>query len=106
MVHYGQGELVRTARRQVLTAAYAAHPERFVRRPPEPPAVPDAVWINPPAPTVAPEPRISEATGPPLQDQRLSGSTIDDLEGGRRLDTPQNEATAVSLATLGSGVRQ
>jgi putative transposase len=52
MVHYGQGELVRTARRQVLTTAYAAHPERFVRRPPEPPAVPKAVWINPPTPAV------------------------------------------------------
>jgi len=96
MVHSGQVELVRTARRQVLTAAYAAHPERFVRRPPEPPAVPDAVWINPPAPTVAPEPRISDATGLPLQDQRLSGSRIDDLERGRDLDTPQNEATIAS----------
>jgi len=106
MVHYGQVELVRTARRQVLTAAYAAHPERFVRRPPEPPAVSEAVWINPPAPNVRPEPRITDATGSPLQDQRLSGSTIDDLEGGRHLDTPQNEATAVGLAALTSGVRQ
>jgi hypothetical protein len=32
-----------------LDAAYAAHPERFVRRPPTPPEVPTAVWINPPA---------------------------------------------------------
>ena len=106
MVHYGQVEIVRTARRQVLMAAYAAHPERFVRRPPEPPAVSEAVWINPPAPNVRPEPRITDATGSPLQDQRLSGSTIDDLEGGRHLDTPQNEATAVGLAALTSGVRQ
>ena len=56
MVHYGQVELVRTARRQVLTAAYAAHPERFVRRPPEPPAVSEAVWINPPPGPVPPLP--------------------------------------------------
>ncbi len=32
-----------------LTRAYEAHPERFVRRPPTPPEVPTAVWINPPA---------------------------------------------------------
>ncbi len=55
MVHYGQAELVRAQRRQVLAAAYAAHPERFVRQRPEPPTVPAAVWINPPTTlTVAP----------------------------------------------------
>jgi len=26
----------------------AAHPERFVRKPPAPPAIPDGSWINPP----------------------------------------------------------
>ena len=31
-----------------LAAAYAARPERFVRHPPVPPALPTAVWINPP----------------------------------------------------------
>jgi hypothetical protein len=36
---------------QVLAAAYAAHPERFVRRPPAPKPLPTAVWINPPQPT-------------------------------------------------------
>jgi putative transposase len=49
MVHYGQAEEALAARRQVLQAAYAAHPERFVRKPPEPPELPAAVWINPPA---------------------------------------------------------
>ena len=29
-----------------LAEAYAAHPERFVRRPPEPLALPTAAWIN------------------------------------------------------------
>ncbi|WP_351237679.1 type I-E CRISPR-associated protein Cas7/Cse4/CasC, partial [Streptomyces sp. NPDC002133] len=29
---------------------YAKHPERFVRKPPEPPKVPAAAWINKPAP--------------------------------------------------------
>ena len=31
--------------------AYAAHPERFVRKHPEPPKLPTAVWINPPKET-------------------------------------------------------
>ncbi len=48
MVHRGRGEQVRAARQVVLTDAYAAHPERFVRKRPEPPRLPTAVWINPP----------------------------------------------------------
>jgi putative transposase len=47
-VHYGRAELVRARRGEVLTAAYTQHPERFVRKPPEPPALPTAVWINQP----------------------------------------------------------
>ena len=35
-------------RTAVLAAAYAAHPERFVRRAPRPAEPPTAVWINPP----------------------------------------------------------
>lgn len=48
MVHHGRGEQVRAARQVVLDGAYAAHPERFVRKRPEPPPLPTAVWINPP----------------------------------------------------------
>ena len=48
IVHYGQADAVRASRQGVLTTAYAAHPERFVRHPPTPPAIPTAVWINPP----------------------------------------------------------
>ena len=47
-VHYGRVDRVIAARQEVLSAAYARHPERFVRKPPIPPAVPPAVWINPP----------------------------------------------------------
>ena len=36
------------ARTLVLDAAYALHPERFVRKPPAPPKLPVAVWINKP----------------------------------------------------------
>ena len=48
VVHYGQAESVREARGQVLSLAYQAHPERFVRGLPQVPQVPDAVWINKP----------------------------------------------------------
>ena len=34
------------ARQGVLTAAYAAHPERFVKGRPQPADLPQAVWIN------------------------------------------------------------
>ena len=55
-VHYGRTPAILAQRRVVLQAAYAAHPERFVQRPPEPLAPPTAVWINPPpAPAVGTE---------------------------------------------------
>jgi putative transposase len=56
MVHYGHADTVCAYRAAVLAAAYAAHPERFVRQPPKPPARPPAVWINPPAAITTPMP--------------------------------------------------
>jgi putative transposase len=47
-VHYGRAEQVRAERAAVLEAAYAAHPERFVHKPPAPPQLPTAAWINQP----------------------------------------------------------
>ena len=47
-VHYGRAAAVQAGRAQVLTAAYPAHPERFVRKPPAPPNLPGTSWINPP----------------------------------------------------------
>jgi len=47
-VHYGQAEGIRDHRNQVLLAAYAACPERFVNGPPTSPALPAEVWINQP----------------------------------------------------------
>ena len=46
----GRAPQVYEARAAVLQAAYAATPERFVRRPPTPPKMPTAAWINPPRP--------------------------------------------------------
>ena len=48
VVHYGQAEAVLRDRKEVLRAAYAANPERFVRKEPSPKPLPAAVWINPP----------------------------------------------------------
>jgi putative transposase len=47
-VHFDRVDEVNEIRSRTLAAAYAAHPERFVRRPPAPPKVPAAVWINEP----------------------------------------------------------
>ena len=47
-VHHGQAAAVQADRDRVLTAAYLAHPERFVRKPPAPPDVPAGSWMNPP----------------------------------------------------------
>ena len=49
MVHYGLAEEVTMNRKVTLARAYQLHPERFVRNQPEPPKLPTAVWINPPA---------------------------------------------------------
>jgi putative transposase len=46
VVHFGEAEQVHAARGRVLDAAYAAHPERFVNRPPVPPPLPKPTGIN------------------------------------------------------------
>ena len=48
-VHYGRGSGMVQARQHVLDIAYTQHPERFVRKAPSAPQLPQAVWINPPA---------------------------------------------------------
>jgi putative transposase len=51
VVHYGLAPETIERRRGVLDAAYRAHPERFVRKPPQPLPAPKEVWINKPQPT-------------------------------------------------------
>jgi putative transposase len=53
-VHTGEAARRFAQRQQTLSAAYAAHPERFVNGLPVPPALPTAVWINPPPIASAP----------------------------------------------------
>jgi putative transposase len=52
-VHHGHAHTVRAQRAVILSAAYAEHPERFVRKPPQPPKLPTNSWINPPEQTEA-----------------------------------------------------
>ena len=47
-VHYGQADDIHAARQRTLDHAFSTNPERFVKKPPQPPAKPTAVWINPP----------------------------------------------------------
>jgi hypothetical protein len=50
---------------------YAVHPERFVRKPPQPPILPHAVWINPPKEESASQDRAG-ATSSIADDQRVA----------------------------------
>jgi len=47
-VHYGQAGEVHAARQETLDRAFQSNPERFVKKPPEPPLKPTTAWINPP----------------------------------------------------------
>ena len=63
-VHYGRAETVREARSDVLTTAYTRNPERFVRKHPEPPALPTAAWINKPDETDTQQEPPVDSTNP------------------------------------------
>lgn len=47
-VHYGQATSIQQQRQTVLSSAFAAHPERFVKGKPRVAGPPQTVWINPP----------------------------------------------------------
>jgi putative transposase len=47
-VYFGRANTLLASRQKVLANAYATHPERFPRGCPQPAALPEAVYINPP----------------------------------------------------------
>jgi putative transposase len=47
-VYFGRAPMILAQRQEVLDRAYQAHPERFPRGRPRAPALPEAVYINPP----------------------------------------------------------
>ena len=102
-VHHGQADAALAARQVVLTAAHAAHPERFVGQPPRPLALPSEVWINPPAD--GPEPRMLQLprdtncvpTGP-FRGESVSSPALRACRRPRELATirPGSQATFMS----------
>lgn len=46
VVHHGQAAEVLATRQTTMDQAYLLHPERFVKGPPQVPALPTEVWIN------------------------------------------------------------
>ena len=76
-VHDGRASMVRHALQRVLSAAYAAHPERFVRKPPQPPRLPHAVWINPPKEESASQDRTGATIS--MADDRRVALTVEEL---------------------------
>ena len=98
-VHFGQTPAILTQRQTVLTAAYAEHPERFVRRPPTVAAPPVAVWINPPQPATTPElPAGGDCARFPEQND-LPGSRLTHSDASVRPLTPVVFALAPDLRT-------
>jgi len=92
-VHQGRASEITAARQQTLLAAYGHHPERFVRRPPSPPVLPSAAWINPPRPRTA--------------SQDAAGSTIslsDDLEVDPNCGTIVSSLKSVSRSLSSAAV--
>lgn len=95
-VHYGRAEVIHQQRSRILAAAHLLHPERFVRKAPEPPALPVAAWINKP-PNVAtqlplflhcPESSHDDAVVLPVQQTRRAAG----VEGAMgELRAPMNQ---------------
>jgi putative transposase len=73
MVHFGHADQVTQQRTQVLQTAYDRHPERFVKGIPQPPLLPDAVWINPPRPQAGQSNPVGSTTGDAIQPGDRSG---------------------------------
>jgi len=79
-VHHGEAEEILKKRQEVLSAAYAAHPERFVVGRPTAGPLPQQVWINPPIQETARKTEKESSVG--KNDLRES-SQSDDLESTR-----------------------
>lgn len=61
-VHHGHAPRITAERALILAAAFDRHPHRFKGCVPQPPRVPDKVYINPPRETPAPTPSPTSET--------------------------------------------
>jgi putative transposase len=94
-VHYGTASRIFIDRQRTLQLAYTAHPERFVKGLPVPPALPTAVWINPPKVGAGPTPAVVEA-----------GDPVGNSERSAELSTSPQSQIGALIANLYSPVRQ
>jgi putative transposase len=89
-VHYDGVTEILAQRQDVLDAAYATHPERFVGGPPQPQAPPRKVWINQPWPDPACPPAFSGAGTEPPQPGAQAESKAENVAS---LDPAEHLAT-------------
>ena len=87
-VHYGQVETVYEQRQQVLGAAYAAHPERFVHGKPTPPKPSEEIWINQPES----EHKAMDLAGPAASDREPGAQAASRAKSAASLDTAEHRA--------------
>ncbi|OGW59575.1 MAG: integrase [Nitrospirae bacterium RBG_16_64_22] len=99
-VHQGRASEVTAARQQTLFAAYGHHPERFVHRPPSPPALPSAAWINPPQPKTAPQDGTGSTIS--LSDDLSVDPIPNDIVSSLKSVTSSRSYVAVASATEGT----
>jgi hypothetical protein len=91
MVHYGQAPAVLHARAATLALAFAAHPDRFKGRRPQPPSLPAVVGINLPKIPPTGSGEKTDLTGSPQSHDR---------EAVQGTGTPENgSASAEALAS-------
>ena len=69
-VHFGNADQVIAGRKSVLREAWAAHPERFVRGVPKPKPLPEAVFINPPIPSLTTQDDVEVVIAPLLRPEQ------------------------------------
>jgi hypothetical protein len=95
-VHFGQAKQRREERALVLRSAFEKNPERFVRGLPQPPVLPEQVWINKPKQPAPTNPsKALGVVGEPVdafsQKNGFHRSPIsNDLESGRDLPMGEN----------------
>jgi len=99
-VHHGKADEILKRRQEVIEAAYATKPERFVHGSPVIPPLPQEVWINPPTPKKGANPS-SESS---VAENGLPGSPINDVLGSPRpLAPPEKGAPGTSEAIAQGG---
>jgi putative transposase len=91
-VHSGTAARLYADRQHTLSAAYAAHPERFVKGRPVPPPLPRAVWINPPKPTTDPAVVVGavDPVGNSERSEELSTSPQPAIQKGAKIVYPDS----------------